>query len=353
SKYFNAVIWTGTDTGTSRSFSGLQFAPDLWWSKTRSQAYGNQLFDSVRGAGSTKALSSDQTAAEGAGNGATYGYLSSFDANGVTYTRGSAGSGSNPDGYAYYDELSATYVAWAWNAGGSTVTNTAGTISAQVRANTTSGFSIVQWSGSGANATIGHGLGATPAFIMVKDRSSGTNGGAVYHTSMGATKYLKLFQTTTGTDAEATDNTAWNGSSPTFNTNVFSVGSLARTNSSGTSNMIAYIFAPVNGFSAFGSFTGNGSADGPFIYLGFEPKYFMIKRTDAASDWVVLDSARNLYNVANASLYPNLDVAEGTAYSYDFLSNGFKNRNTAVNVNGGTYIYAAFAEFPFKYSRAF
>ena len=195
---------------------------------------------------------------------------------------------------------------------------------------------------------------------MVKDRSSGTNGGAVYHTSMGATKYLKLFQTTTGSDAEATDNTAWNGSSPTFNTNVFSVGSLARTNASGTSNMIAYVFAPVNGFSAFGTYTGNGSADGPYVYTNFLPAYVLVKRTNTTGNWQLFDATRDPYNVVDLRLQPNLANAEasGTTSALlfaDFVSNGFKIRGTDTdwNASGSTYAYIAFAEFPFKYSRAF
>jgi hypothetical protein len=191
--------------------------------------------------------------------------------------------------------------------------------------------------------------------IVVKNRDSSAIGGAVYHTSMGATKYLKLFQTTTGYDTEATDNTAWNGSSPTFNSNVFSVGSLNRTNSS--QQMVAYCFAPVNGYSAFGSYTGNGSTDGPFVYTGFRPAFVLLKRSVGdIADWVMHDDTRSPYNVASNRLYTNKNEAEvnDSTMQIDILSNGFKLRGSGGNVNQSTntYIYAAFAEFPFKYSRA-
>jgi len=349
SDYFDAVIWTGADTGTSRSFSGLQFAPDLWWSKIRGpSAYVHQLFDSVRGAGSTKALASDLTAAEGAGNGATYGYLSSFDANGVTYTRGSAGSGTNPDGYAYYDELNSNYVAWVWNAGGSTVTNTSGTISAQVRANTTSGCSIVTFTGAGP-ATIGHGLGVAPSLVIMKARNEGTAPWAVYHQSIGAGNYLALNSTAASTAAT----TIWNNTAPT--STVFSIGS-----GWSTFNFVAYCFAPIAGFSAFGTYTGNGSADGPYVYTNFLPAYVLVKRTNTTGNWQLFDATRDPYNVVDLRLQPNLANAEasGTTSALlfaDFVSNGFKIRGTDTdwNASGSTYAYIAFAEFPFKYSRAF
>ena len=174
---------------------------------------------------------------------------------------------------------------------------------------------------------------------------------------MGATKYLKLFQTTTGSDQEATDNTAWNGGSPTFNSSVFSVGSLNRTNSS--QQMVAYCFAPVAGYSAFGSYTGNGLPDGPFVYLGFRPRWVMFKKTSATSNWSILDTSRDNFNVADNPLLPNTSGTESTSTSTsgafaDILSNGFKLRGNSGDINDGsaTYIYAAFAENPFKYANA-
>ena len=357
SDYFDVSLWTGADTGTTRSISGLQFAPDLWWSKIRSDVYSHQLYDSVRGGGSVKSLSSNDTAAEGAGNSATYGYLSSFDPTGVTFTRGSAGSGANPDGYAYYDQLSSTYVAWAWRANGTGVANTAGTIPSTVSANTTSGCSVVTWTGNGTNgATIGHGLGVAPVFTIIKSRS-GINNWYVWHQNLSGNNY--------GLSLNATDAQA-----------IFLFGNLGTktsttlqlvTGSSGADNVnlngrtyVGYFFAPIIGFSAMGSYTGNGSADGPMIYTNFRPAYVLVKRTNTTGNWQLFDSARDTYNVVDLRLQPNLVNAEasGTTAALlfaDFLSNGFKIRGTDTdwNASGSTYIYIAFAAYPFKYSRAY
>lgn len=340
-EYFDTVLRTGTGTadGQSQVISNLAFTPDLVWNKARSNAFNHNLVDSVRG--NDALLLSNSTNAETSVG--TTGTQLQITANGFTAIQRVSYNATNQNGV--------TYAAWNWKANGAGSSNTAGTITSTVSANTTSGFSIVTYTGTSANATVGHGLGAIPAMIMVKNRDSGAIGGAVYHTSMGATKYLKLFQTTTGTDGETTDNTAWNGSSPTFNTNVFSVGSLNRTNSS--QQMVAYCFAPVIGYSAFGSYTGNASADGPFVYLGFRPAYVLIKRSSATEAWCVMDSKREGYNVDNDPLFANLANAEGTQDFLDLLSNGFKLRSTDTGVNGsGTYIYACFAESPFKYSLA-
>lgn len=341
--YFNPLIYTG-DGVSGRTVTGVGFQPDLVWIKARNQAYSNQVTDVVRGP--SKALLTNDSSAELPNR--TVGYVSAFASDGFTVTAGT----TNID---EVNQSGTTYVAWNWKANGAGVANTAGTIPSTVSANTTSGCSIVTYTGTGANATVGHGLGATPAMIVVKNRDSSAIGGAVYHTSMGATKYLKLFQTTTGYDTEATDNTAWNGSSPTFNSNVFSVGSLNRTNSS--QQMVAYCFAPVNGYSAFGSYTGNGSTDGPFVYTGFRPAFVLLKRSVGdIADWVMHDDTRSPYNVASNRLYTNKNEAEvnDSTMQIDILSNGFKLRGSGGNVNQSTntYIYAAFAEFPFKYSRA-
>ena len=344
--YFDVSLWTGADTGTTRSISGLQFAPDLWWSKIRSTTYSHQLYDSVRGGGSVKSLASNDTAAAGAGNSATYGYLSSFDPTGVTFTRGSAGSGADPDGYAYYDQLSATYVAWAWKANGAGVANTAGTIPSTVSANTTSGCSIVTYAGTGANATVGHGLGVAPSMVIVK-QTSGTNGWTVYHVGLTSASYYLSLNTT---DAQQLAATVWNGTAPT--SSVFSIGTAVGVNTS-SQTYVAYCFAPISGFSAMGSYTGTATTDGPMIYTNFRPAYVLIKRSSAVESWCLMDSKREGYNVDNDPLFPNLTNAEGTQDFLDLLSNGFKLRSTDTGVNGsGTYIYIAFAEFPFKYARA-
>jgi hypothetical protein len=328
--YFNTVLYTGT--GATRSVTGVGFQPDWVWIKSRSVGtYHHRLTDAVRGV--TKELYSNLTNAEGTDpNG-----LTAFGSDGFTL-------GSSNE----YNFSGATFVAWNWNAGGSTVTNTAGSISSQVRANTTSGFSIVTYTGTGANATVGHGLGVAPRMIIIKSRSD-VSGWAVYQADVGNTKYLRL----DGTDAANTASTLWNNTSPT--SSVFSVGTDGWVNTS-PRTYVAYCFAPVAGFSAFGSYTGNGSADGPFVYLGFRPAFVLIKQSSASGEhWTILDDQRNTSNVVNKELYANLANAEGSNAgnaTLDFTSNGFKIRttNAGQNTSSATYIYAAFASNPFKFS---
>ena len=231
------------------------------------------------------------------------------------------------------------------------------TLTSTVSASATSGFSIVTYTGSGANATVEHGLGVAPSMIIVKNRDQAIAGGDtqnwfVYHSSIGATGQLTL--NTTGT--VVTNSEYWNNTAPSGT--VFSLGNGNRTNFTGD-DYVAYCFAPVDGYSAFGSYVGNGSTDGPFVYTGFRPRYILVKRTDSADNWAVYDTARDEYNQATKQLRPDaataqLDPAGIPAVYYDLLSNGFKNRgsNSQCNASGGTYIYAAFAESPFKYSLA-
>jgi hypothetical protein len=217
-----------------------------------------------------------------------------------------------------------------------------------VSANTTAGFSIVGYTGTGANATVGHGLGVAPNMIIAKVRSTSGADWTVYHSSLGATQGIFL-----DTAAAATTNANfWNNTAPT--SSVYSVGSSGGTNNSGNT-MIAYCWAAVAGYSAFGSYTGNGSSDGPFVYTGFRPRYLLIKLTTGANSWRVVDSSRNPYNLVNLSLRPDASDAEYTNVdNCDFLSNGFKLRGTdgGNNGSGQTFIYAAFAENPFQTSRA-
>jgi hypothetical protein len=330
--YFDVSLWTGNGTSQTITNSG-SMQPDFVWYKRRSTAAQNGLMDSVRGA--TKYLSSDTTDAESTVNGVT-----SFNANGFT-VGDAAGANSSGD----------TFVGWQWRASNAAgVTNTAGTITSTVSASTTSGFSIVTFTGTGANATVGHGLGVAPSMYIVKNRPFGGSWG-VYHTSIGATNRLLL----NGTNASTADSGFWNNTAPT--STVFSVGNDGAINRSGDSH-VAYCFAPVAGYSAFGSYTGNGSADGPFVYTGFRPRYVLIKlSSNAGEGWVLNDTSRSPYNVCAAQLLANSSGAEvsGDANTYiDILSNGFKIRTTAGthNTSGYTYIYAAFAESPFKYSLA-
>jgi hypothetical protein len=334
-QYMAATTYTGngstqTITNGGNNTLGTTFQPDFVWVKDRSVARNNALYDSVRGA--TKFLSSNLTNAESTA--ATE--LTSFDSNGFSVGSSSGANGSGE-----------TYVGWQWKAGGTGVTNNSGTITSTVSANPTAGFSVVTWTGTFAAATVGHGLGVAPSMIIVKTRTQAAVDWAVYHTSMGATNGMYL----NATNAQFATSTWWNNTSPT--SSVFSVAGAAQTNGN-AQNMVAYCFAAVSGYSAFGSYTGNGSADGPFIYTGFRPRFFLWKRTDTTGGWGIIDTSRDPYNIVGYDLAPDSANAEGSGYTVDMLSNGFKIRLTAtrINASGGTYVWAAFCENPFKYSRA-
>ncbi len=330
-----ATLYTGTGaTQTiSNSANGVSFQPDFVWVKGRSGATDHALYDAVRGV--QNQLESNTTTAETA---ETTG-LTAFGSTGFTI-----------GALAQMNTNAATYVGWQWNAGGSTVTNTSGTISAQVRANATAGFSVVTYTGTGANATVGHGLGVAPNMIIFKNKGS-TNAWCIYHSAISPANFLQF-----DTSAQLSSTTyPMFGTTPTAATStVFSIGTNAQTNAA--SSFVAYCFAAVAGYSAFGSYTGNGSADGPFVYLGFRPRFIMFKKSSAAEDWVIFDTTRNTSNLTNLQLYPNLSSAEATGVAgvIDILSNGFKVRGTsdALNTNGGTYIFMAVAENPFKLSLA-
>jgi hypothetical protein len=316
----------------NNSVNGVSMQPDLVWIKSRSNAESHVLWDALR---SNNQLGSNTTAAE-----AAMGQLTSLNSNGFT-----VGYGAGQVNFSTY-----TYVGWQWNAGGSTVTNTSGSISAQVRANTTAGFSVVTYTGTGSAATVGHGLGVAPRMIIVKRLNSAVNW-SVYNANIGNTNYLQLNSTVNSTAQGA--NNWWNSTNPT--STVFSIGTIADTNASG-GTYVAYCFAPVAGYSAFGSYTGNGSADGPFVYLGFRPRWVMIKCSSSAGlDWNIVDTSRNTYNVTTSRLWADLSNAEDSSDNVcDITSNGFKLRstNTNTNANGATFIYVAFAENPFKYANA-
>ena len=329
---FDVKLFTGNHP-TGQSITGLNFSPDFVWLKDRASTNWHYLFDAIRG--TEKGIFSNATNAEG-----TYANtLTAFNSDGFTLGSDNA---TNQNGNAY--------VAWAWDAGSSTVSNTDGSITSSVRASPSSGCSIVNWTGqSSGSATIGHGLNAAPEFIIVK-ALTGSVGWTVGHNSIGWTKRLKL----NGNDAESTSSNYWNDTAPT--SSVFTSGA---NNVSNT--FVAYCFAPVEGFSAFGSYTGNGSADGPFVYTGMLVSWVLIKRSDGGSEnWTIWDTARNEFNVMGKQLYPNLSSAEadaGTNSAYgilDCVSNGFKIRgsHSSFNVNAGEFIYAAFAEHPFKTARA-
>ena len=320
-QYFDANLYTGNGATQSIVNSGAM-QPDLVWVKKRSGVDNHELQDAVRGAG--KRLASNTTDAE-----ANIAAISSFNSNG--FSVGNFGT-VNENGF--------TYVGWQWRANGTpAVTNTAGSITSTVSAGATQGFSVVTYTGNATNnATIGHGLGVAPAMVITKNRAASTFW-YVFHVSLPATNNLYL----NTTDAQQADNVIRSTNSTTF-----TVSSSSAAN--GTS-MVAYCFAPVAGFSAFGSYTGNGSTDGTFVYTGFRPEFVMIKRTDSVGSWWMLDSARDPFNLATKLQRANESLAEETSYaSMDMLSNGFKLRVSVAesNANGGTYIYMAFAENPFK-----
>ena len=336
--YFNTILWTG-NTSTTRSFTGVGFQPDWVWSKQRSTTRGHQLMDSVRGA--NKTLESHSTNAEG--NQFSNGYLTSFDSDGFSATQGSSA-------FLNFNENSGTYVAWNWLAGGTASSNTDGSITSSVSANTTAGFSIVTYTGSGSNpATIGHGLNAVPQVMLLKKRTgSSALSWKVYHKEIGAGKYLIL----NSTDAEASDTTIWNNTTPS--SSVFTVGSSDTNN---TDDYVVYCFAEKKGYSKFGSYVASGDAtDANFIYLGFKPSWVMFKKTSGADNWLILDNKRSSSsgkNLVDFHLRANLSNTEsdlsGSDNGVDFLSNGIKLRknNGEFNASGATYIYMCFAESPF------
>ncbi len=319
---FDAKTFTANN-GT-QTISGFNFSPDLIWTKSRANAYAHQLWDQVRG--TNKALSPNDTSAEANLN------------NSLAFTSDGFTSGTNNN--ANYG--SGGSIAWAWDAGSSTVTNTDGSISAQVRANPSAGFSIVSYTGSSSAATVGHGLNAAPEMIIVKDRDNGYNW-QMAHVGIGADESLILNGTNT-----ATDYNAWNASRPT--SSVFSLGAGTLGVNTNGADLIAYCFAPVEQYSSFGSFLGNGSTDGPFVFLDFAPAFLLVKRTDITGNWILVDQTRG----EDKAVYPNSNISEASASFIwvDFVSNGFKIRNSVPNASGGNYLYAAFAENPFKTSRA-
>lgn len=332
---FAATTYTGTGSSLAiaNTVNGKSFQPDFVWVKGRSGATDHALYDSVRG--TTLDLVSNSTAAE------------TTQATGLTAF---GSSGFTVGALAKLNTNTATYVGWQWKASNAAaVTNTSGSISSQVSANPSAGFSIVTYTGTGANATVGHGLGIAPKMVIIKSRTV-VQDWAVYHSNLTSAAYwLQL----NGTGAQNNNATIWNSTAPT--STVFSVGTAGVSNAS-TSPMVAYCFSEIEGFSRFGSYTGTGAADGMFIYLGFRPRWVMIKQSSAAGQsWVIVDTSRDTNNVAGLDLYANLSNAEADERPViDVLSNGFKIRNTYTNSNTSTatYIYAAFAENPFKNSLA-
>ena len=328
--YFNTVSYSGT--GSAQSITGVGFRPDWLWIKHREDVSNHKLHDVIRG--STKVLGSNETSAE-----ATVAQgVTSFDSDGFSLGTDASVNGTGAAGI----------VAWNWLAGGSQgSSNTDGSINTTYTSvNTTAGFSIVSYTGNATSgATIGHGLGAVPKMIITKNRDEG--GGnqdwCVYHVSVGANKgmFLNL------SNSPDTNAKYFNDTTPT--SSVFTVGNNLGTNGSGD-NMIAYCFAEKTGYSKIGSYTGNGNADGTFVYTGFKPAWIMGKRYDNTNNWYIFDSVRDPYNLTQRYLRADTNSAEinNSSKAIDIVSNGFKIKNSdgEFNASGGTYLYMAFAEAP-------
>ena len=330
--HFQAKVYTA-DSSANRliTLDGSEnMQPDWVWMKNRDQSVNHDLYDSVRG--TTKYISSNKINAE------------ATNADGLV--------GFNTDGFTVdtsWGNISTgnSYIAWCWKAGGSASNNTDGTTTVSLSLNLTAGFSIGTYTGTSAAATIGHGLGAVPHWIMIKNRSSGSRKWAIWHNDLsGTNKYLAIDRT----DAELTDTATWNNTAHT--SSVFASGGSGEVNQ-GSENFVFYAFKPIKGYSKFGSYTGNGNADGTFVYTGFKPAWLMIKQINSGgNDWLMYDNKRDTFNVANKLLVANANGTEATGQSFnyiDLLSNGFKLRGSDArnNGSGGTMIYMAFAESPF------
>jgi hypothetical protein len=311
---FNTVLWSGNSS--TQAITGVNFQPDFNWIKVRTQADNHILTDSVRP--SLAVLNSDRTNAE---QGAK---LSSLDSDGFTCTSDSTVNGTGQ-----------TYVAWNWLAGGTAVSNTDGSITSSVSANTTSGFSIVTYTGTAVSgATVGHGLGVAPSVVIVKNRTG--YDWQSYWSGLGNTRSMVL-------NSPGTGNTGvgfWNNTNPS--SSVVTLGN----DGAHSGNCVMYCFAEKKGFSKFGSYTGNGTADGTFVYTGFKPAFVIIKRTDVNEEWIMTDSKRGYPQSWNYLLPSNNAAESASGLPYDFLSNGIKFRTTSQNESGSSYVYMAFAENP-------
>ena len=331
SLYFNTKLWNGN--GSTNAITGIGFQPDMVWNKARSGGNVNnhRLLDAVRGA--TKNIYPDATVAE------------ETDANGLTAFNTDGFTMGNSNGM---NNSSTAYVSWTWKANGAGSANTDGTINSTVSVNTTAEFSIVKYvgTGSGSNSTVGHGLGVKPAMIINKSLDSSTNW-VVWHKDLGSetNDYIRL--DTTG--AKGTTTNYWNSAAPT--NQVFGVSPDGYNNNKSGEDIIAYCFAEKKGYSKIGKYTGNGNADGAFVYCGFKPAFVMCKRSDGGTqNWCIMDNKRG-YNPDVQQLHPNTSGAEslGSGDTLDLLSNGFKMRTTDGDKNGNgtnTYIYMAIAEEP-------
>lgn len=325
---FQTAIYSGTGSSQSITNDGnSNLQPDWVWLKKRTggTARAHQLYDTTRGA--TYVINSNTNAAQSQTSGVTAFNSDGFTAGGDDGSNGSGG----------------TYVAWQWKAnGGTTASNSSGSITSTVQANTTAGFSIVTYTGNNTSgATVGHGLGAAPDTIILKALGIADQNWFVNTPVGGGVGYMMLNQENANSGANSS---VWNSTSPT--STVFTLGNSGGVNDSTT--YVAYCFKSIQGYSKMGNYTGNNNNDGPFIYTGFKPAWVMIKNSSATSQWVIIDATRDPFNVTDARLRANSNAAEVTETFFDFLSNGFKVRSTGTDKNdsGNSYFYMAFAENP-------
>jgi len=329
SAYFHTQLFTGTgsELSVTNDANAGDFKPDWIWIKQRNAATDHGVFDSTRGV--TKNLKTNKSDAEST----EVQSVKTFNTDG--FTLGTSGD---------YNGSSDTHVAWQWKAnGGTTSSNSDGSITSTVQANTTAGFSIITYTGTGSNATIGHGLGSAPTMVIVKNRSSAEHWMVGHHKNSNGFQSSVFLNLTAGKD---TDAVYFNNTAPT--STVISIGTNDKINHS-SENHVMYAFAEKQGYSKFGSYTGNANANGPFVYTGFAPAWVMVKNTASAIGWVIQDNTRSSTNPRNKRLFANITDAEATDTDFDFLSNGFKLRNSGntPNKSGEVYIYMAFAEHPF------
>ena len=333
-KYFDIVLYTCNGATTARAITGFNFAPDFVWLKNRETNYHHQIHDTVRGT-SGGVLYTNNTDAEDA----TYS-LASFNNDGFSISKDNNQPGQNNPGDGH--------VSWCWHIGGSTVSNNDGSVTSQVKANTTAGFSIVSYTGTGSNISVGHGLGIKPDIVIVKSRDD-TNNWLVHSTLYDGT-FDQLFLNTAAVKTNVTS----------YNVQTSSVFNRPAAQDLNNEEMIAYCFHSVEGFSQFGSFTGNAQPNGGFVYLGFRPALVIIKKFTPSGQWVMLDDTRNAHNGTNSYLFANENNVEASETSgsnmneIDILANGFKlrNGNAKTNAGGKVMLYMAWARSPFKYSRA-
>jgi len=340
SLYFHIQTWTGTSDDSTKTITNSanagDFKPDWLWIKARSGTYStrdNALYDSSRGA--TARLESNATDAEATDSNNV------FNTNGFTLTANYSINGP-----------STNHVGWQWKVnGGTTSSNSNGSITTTVQANTSAGISIVLYTSASGGQTIGHGLGVVPEMYWIKKRNAAGDDWFVYHSALGEGKKIRL----SGNNGQESDTNIWQNTAPT--TTVASLqndGGGVNVSTGGTKNYVGYFFNSVKGYSKIGSYSGNGDADGTFVYTGFRPAWLLFKESGANGEhWRIFDSTRSTSNQVDDHLFASTNGAESAETGCDFLSNGFKWRNSDAhqNGNGKTYIYMAFAEHPFVSSK--